>query len=147
MKVVLHENLYSNCPLITTGARCIGKLLQANNVLQALNMGDNNIGDDGIRVIAVALDKNKIRVLTVFGCGITDTGAKQLAIGLSLNSSITELNVWSNPITVEGARLILQSAVNNKVCTSVSMDDTHNTDSEVRRMSNILETRQEVYSH
>jgi len=130
------------CLLITTGARCIGELLQVNNVLQVLYMGHNNIGDDGISVIAGALGKSRIRELTVNGCGITDTGAKELATGLSLNFSITELHVWRNPITVEGARLILQSAVNNKVCKLVKINVKHKTDSEVRRMINVLETRQ-----
>ena len=134
------------CLLITTGARCIGELLQVNNVLQVLWMGLNNIGDDGISVIAGALGKSRIRELSVRHCGITDIGAKQLATGLSLNSSITELNVWDNPITVEGARLILQSAVNNKMCKAVVIDDKHKTDSEVRNMSNILETRRKVKS-
>ena len=132
------------CLLITTGARCIGELLQVNNVLQVLWMGLNNIGDDGISVIAGTLGKSRIRKLSIHYCGITDIGAKQLATGLSLNSSIAELYVWDNPITVEGAHLILQSAVNNKVCTVVWIDDKHKTDSEVRRMSDILETRQKV---
>ena len=134
------------CLLITTGARCIGELLQVNNVLQVLMMGHNNIGDDGISVIAGALGKNRIRMLSVNYCGITDIGAKQLATGLSLNSSIIVLVVCNNPITVEGARLILQSAVNNKVCVQVIVDIEHELDSEVRRMSDILETRQR-YSH
>jgi len=134
------------CLLITTGARYIGELLQVNNVLQVLYMGWNNIGDDGISVIAGALGKSRIRELYVNHCGITDTGAKQLATGLSLNSSITVLEMWDNPITVEGAHLILQSAVNNKVCTLVLIDGKHNTDSEVRRMINILETRRKVKS-
>ena len=132
------------CLLITTGARCIGELLQVNNVLQVLWMGLNNIGDDGISVIAGALGKSRIRELSVRCCGITDTGAKQLATGLSLNSSITVLYVHVNPITVEGAHLILQSAVNNKVCTLVSIDVQYKADSEVRKMINILETRQKV---
>jgi len=134
------------CLLITTGARCIGELLQVNNVLQVLWMGLNNIGDDGISVIAGTLGKSRIRELSVRRCGITDTGAKQLATGLSLNSSITVLYVHVNPITMEGTRLILQSAVNNKVCTLVSIDVQYKADSEVRKMINILETRQKVKS-
>ena len=132
------------CLLITTGARCIVELLKVNNILQELYMGGNSIGDDGISVIAGALGKSKIRILYVRGCGITDIGAKQLATGLLFNSSIAELNVENNPITVEGAYLILQSAVNNQVCTLVGIDDKHKTDSEVRKMINILETRQKV---
>ena len=134
------------CLLITTGARCIGELLQENTVLELFWMGYNNIGDDGITVIARsrALGKSRIRKLYVENCGITVTGAKELATGLLLNSSITVLNVDDNPITVEGACLILQSAIDNGVCEEVTIDGEYMEDNEVQKMMNILEIRQEV---
>ena len=132
------------CLLITTGARCIGELLQENTVLEVLLMGWDNIGDDGITIIAGVLGKSRIKELHVQKCGITVTGAKELATGLSLNSSITVLGVQINPITVEGARLILQSAVNNRVCEGVVIDGEYKKDNEVQKMMNILETRQKV---
>jgi len=107
-------------------------------------MGENNIGDDGITVIAGALGKSRIRKLGVQECGITVTGAKELAIGISLNSSITVLDVGYNAITVEGARLLLKSAMDNGVCEKVRIDGKYKEDSEVQKISNILETRQEV---
>ena len=111
-------------------------------------MGENNIGDDGITIIARALGKSRIRVLFVVFCDITDTGAKALAAGLSVNRSITLLNVWYNPITVEGARLILQSAVNNGICEEVSVNDqytnNYESDNEVQKMMTILQTRREA---
>jgi len=42
--------------------------------------------------------------------------------------------VWGNPITVEGARLILQSAVNNGVCQEVCIDQNYSNDDEVKKM-------------
>ena len=132
------------CLLITTGARCIGELLQVNDTLEELWMGFNNIGDDGITAIAGALGKSRIRELSVYECGITVTGAKALATGLSVNQSIKELDIGNNPITVEGARLILQSTVNNRVCEEVTIDDDYKEDNEVQKMMNILETRQKV---
>ena len=107
-------------------------------------MGENNIGDDGITVIAGALGKSRIRKLDVRKCGITVTGAKELATGLSLNSSITVLGVFDNPITVEGARLILQSAIDNGVCEEVSIDGEYDEDNEVQEMMIILYFRQKV---
>ena len=131
------------CLLITTGARSIGELLQVNDVLEVLWMGVNNICDDGITVIAGALGKSRIRKLFVYKCGITVTGAKELATGLSVNQSIKELGICHNAITVKGAHLILQSAVNNRVCEEVDIDYQHK-DIEVQKMMNILETRQKV---
>ena len=140
-KCSIHNYFY--CLLIITDARCIGELLQVNSTLLGLVMGWNNIGDDGITAIAGALSKSRIMILQVFHCGITVTGAKELAAGLA-HSSITELEVFGNPITVEGARLILQSAVDNGVCKKVVLDYEHREDKEVKKMTNILETRQKV---
>ena len=54
------------------------------------------------------------------------------------------LGAWDNLITVEGARLILQSAVNNNVCEEVLIDFKYERDNDVQKMMNILETRQKV---
>ncbi|XP_065887218.1 protein NLRC3-like isoform X2 [Dysidea avara] len=140
----LTELYVMECGLSAKGARCIGELLQENTVLEVLLMGWDNIGDDGITIIAGVLGKSRIKELHVQKCGITVTGAKELATGLSLNSSITVLGVQINPITVEGARLILQSAVNNRVCEGVVIDGEYKKDNEVQKMMNILETRQKA---
>ena len=132
------------CLLITTGARCIGELLQENTVLEVLGMAGNNICDDGITVMAAALGKSRIRDLSVDKCGITVTGAKALAAGLAINRSITLLYVQYNPITVEGARLILQSAVNNGLCEGVYFNYNYKSDYEVQKMMTILQTRREA---
>ena len=131
------------CLLVTTGARCIGELLQKNTVLEVLWMGGNNICDNGITTIAGALGKSRIRELYIEECGITVTGAKALAAGLAINRSITKLNVQYNPITAEGARLILQSAVNNGICEQVT-NDNYESDNEYQKMMTILQTRREA---
>jgi len=107
-----------------------------------LKMGWNDIGDEGITVIARALHKSKIRKLDVQCCDFTDTGVKELAKGLSLNSSITVLDVWSKRITMEGYRQILKAAVENGVCEEV--DSPNSEDNEIQKMMNILETRHKV---
>ena len=61
-----------------------------------------------------------------------------------MNQSIKELHIGGNLITVEGTRLVLQSAVNNGVCERVYVDDDYTKDTEVQKMINILETRQKV---
>ncbi|XP_065901022.1 NACHT, LRR and PYD domains-containing protein 3-like isoform X2 [Dysidea avara] len=142
-----HTNLLElrvhKCGLSVKGAWCIGELLQVNTVLQELMMGRNNFGDHGISIIAGALGKSRVRNLDLYECGITVAGAKELARGLSINSSITVLSVRSNIITVEGARLILKSAVDNGVCEEVGIDGVYKPDIVVQKLMNILETRQE----
>ncbi|XP_065888166.1 protein NLRC3-like isoform X2 [Dysidea avara] len=125
LNTTLTELRVMDCGLSAKGARSIGELLQVNDVLEVLWMGVNNICDDGITVIAGALGKSRIRKLFVYKCGITVTGAKELATGLSVNQSIKEL------------------AVNNRVCEEVDIDYQHK-DIEVQKMMNILETRQKA---
>ena len=116
--------------MITTGAISIGKMMMVNHSLQLLNMRNNAIGDDGISVIAGALDGCRINELFVSRCGITLTGAKSLATTLSSNHTIKKLWLRHNPITVEGALLIMKSAVHNKVCQEIEVwiDDEYKND-------------------
>ena len=127
--------------MITTGAISISKMMMVNHSLQELYMYSNNIGDDGISAIAGALGNCKINTLNVRDCGITLTGATSLAAALSSNHTITVLWLRHNPITVEGALLIVKSAVNNTVCQRVGIDDEYENDEGVKKMMNVLEDR------
>ena len=127
----------------STGATVIIKLLKDNHVIQNLSMNHNDIGDDGITAIATALTNSTIRELSVDHCGIALTGARSIATLLSLNHSIRKLWLWNNPITAVGARVILQSALNNEA-SQVDINTDHDyTDSEVQRMKDILDSRSE----
>ena len=126
--------------MITTGAISISKMMMGNYSLEGLSIRDNNIGDDGISAIAGALGNCKISRLNVWGCGITLTGARSLATALYSSNTVRALDLWGNPITVEGALLIVNSAVHNTVCEWVRIDD------EIQKMMKILgqRRRQEV---
>ena len=50
--------------------------------------------------------------------------------------------MWNNPITVEGVRLILRSAVDNGVCQDVDIGEDYQDDDEVKKM--LIEKRQQV---
>ena len=126
--------------MITTGAISISKMMMVNHSLQQLHMFNNNIGDDGISAIAGTLGNCKINKLDVEECGITLTGARSLGEALSSNHTIRGLWLSDNPITVEGALLIVKSAVDNTVCQHVEIDAEYQND-EIKKMMNILEDR------
>ena len=126
--------------MITTGAIIISKMMMVNHSLQELSISFNNIGDDGISAIAGALGNCKISELDVRECGITLTGARSLATALYSNNTVRELWLWGNTITVEGALLILNSAVHNTVCQRVWIDDEYE-NYEIKKMMNLLEER------
>ena len=108
-----------------------------NHSLQELYINDNDIGDDGIFTIAGALGDCKISRLSVNNCGITLTGTRSLATVISSHHTIRELWLWSNPITVEGALLIVNSAVYNTVCEEVQIDNEYKND-EILKLEKIL---------
>ena len=138
---ILFVVLWLQCVcMITTGAISISKMMMVNHSLQELYMYTNNIGDDGISAIAGALSNCNINILNVQECGITLTGATSLAAALSSNHTIRELWLNSSPITVEGALLIVKSAVDNTVCHDVGIDDEYEND-EIKKMMNILKDR------
>jgi len=107
-------------------------------------MRGNNIGDDGITAIAAALGKSRIRELHVEECGITIMGGKELSTALSINQTIKKLNLWENSIAVEGARLMLQAAIDNGVCEEVIISNDYKSDNEIQKMMTILKIRKEA---
>ena len=127
--------------MIATGAISISRALMVNQTLLELYMGGNNITDDGIIAIARSRRSSSITVLDVSLCGITFTGVCSLAWALSTNQSATRLWLYDNPITVDGARLIMKSAVDNGVCEIVGIDDEYENDDKVKEMKTILNDR------
>ena len=76
--------------MITTGAIAVTKLLVGNCTLQVLQLGYNDIGDDGISMIVEQLQH--ITTLNVEQCGLSVKGTvvhmyvKYIAIAISLDS-------------------------------------------------------------
>ena len=118
----------------------MSKMMMVNHSLEELDMGWNKIGDDGITAIAGALSDCKIYMLDVQHCGITLIGARSLAEALSSNHIIRILGLKDNPITVEGALLIIKSAIHNTEFPHVIISNEHEND-EVKKMMDILEDR------
>ena len=99
-------------------------MIKINHYLKALVIEFNRqIGDEGIAVIAGALNNANISELNVSTCGIKVAGAKALAAGLLNNHTIKSLNVRHNAITVDGAIAILEAAVTSEVCQEVAIDN------------------------
>ena len=133
--------------MITTGAISISKMMMVNHSLQDLLICQNNFGDDGISAIAGALGNCKISELDVEKCGITLIGARSLATALYSSNTVRRLVLSHNPITVEGALLIVNSAVHITVCQYVEIDYEYcKNNDEILKMLNIIwgRRRQEV---
>ena len=130
--------------MITTGAICISQALMVNQTLLELCIGivdGNDIGDKGITAISSSLNQSSLTILNVSRCGITFTGVRSLAAALATNHNIRILVLTGNPITIDGARLIMKSAVDNGVCEYVWIDGEYKDDDEVKEMKTILDDR------
>jgi len=127
--------------MVTIGAISISQVLMVNQTLLELYMRENNIGENGITAIAGSLSNSSINVLNVQRCGITFTGVRSLAAVLSTTQNIKSLGLWNNQITVDGAHLIMESAVKNGVCEDVSVNNEYVYDDEVKKMMTILNDR------
>ena len=125
--------------MITTGAISIGQALMVNQTLLELHMQGNKIGDDGISAIAGSLSNSNITLLDVGQCGFGLVGVTSLAAALSSNQKIRKLWLYGNPISLDGACLIMKSAVDNGVCEWVWINRKFEDDEEIKRMMAILD--------
>ena len=72
-------------------------------------------------------------------------GATVISKLLINNCVIQDLDMYDNAIGDEGARVILQSAVNNEACqANIDIDDEYIRDSEVQTLMNIMEDRRRM---
>ena len=124
--------------MITVGAISISQALLVNKTLIELFMGGTTFGNDGIAAIAGSLSKSSITLLKIEGCDITFIGVKLLA---AVIQNIRELGLWKNLLTVDGARLIMESAVKNGVCEYVGINNEYEDDKKVKKMMTILDER------
>ena len=142
VNIMYYHNLYLVFVLmITTGAISISQALMVNKTLLELYMWGNNISDDGITAIAGSFSNCNITLLDVRWCNIRFIGVTSLAAALLSNQNIRKLWLYNNPISLDGARLIMKSAVDNGVCEYVNISSEYKDDEEVKTMMTILDDR------
>ncbi|XP_059817093.1 NACHT, LRR and PYD domains-containing protein 3-like [Hypanus sabinus] len=84
---------------------------------QELSLGENKIGDSGVKLVSAALrnPKCKIQKLGLYRVGLTDSGAEDLVSALSTNPSLTELNLSGNELEDSGVKQV-SAALRNPEC-------------------------------
>ena len=92
------------------GASYISKALQNTNILVALWLSFNPIGDHGLQTIFRGLKKNKtLKNFSIAKCCMTDIGMTSLAETIRINKSIVNLDINHNDdITDKGLLCLVQ---------------------------------------
>ena len=81
-----------------------------------MDIGDNDLGDEGVSHIAEALKQNnQLRELWIGHCKMTDKGAACLASALSVNNSLKMLHISEDKAALTEDRLLIiaKSLANN----------------------------------
>ena len=139
----------------------------ANCQLSGLNLGHNNIGDEGVKQLSNAIVNSQLRSLNIRSNSITDEGVQHLSnvllnsqlsslhlgennIGdegvkqlsnVLVKSQLRSLNIRSNNIEAEGVQHLSNVLVNSQLrCLDLSFNDIG--DEGVKHLSNVLEDSQ-----
>ncbi|XP_072894300.1 ribonuclease inhibitor-like [Hemitrygon akajei] len=110
---IKHLNL-ENCRIHCEGIQRLGPGLHK---CQELSLGWNELGDSEVKLVSAALrnPECKIQKLGLWGVGLTDSGAEDLASALSTNPSLMELDLSANKLGDSGVKLV-SAALRNPEC-------------------------------
>ncbi|XP_065910944.1 NLR family CARD domain-containing protein 3-like isoform X2 [Dysidea avara] len=114
------------CNLGPSGAVMIGKMVTNNSSIKCLRIGNNSIGNDGIKdFVNTIIDCNNLHCLDLWGNLITSTGAKHLKRLLTTaQSQITTLVLGANPLRDSGVLPIMQAISQNSNIKELDIRDT-----------------------
>ncbi|XP_051865130.1 uncharacterized protein LOC127566655 [Pristis pectinata] len=103
--------------LTYSGVEDLVSALSANQSLTELNLGFNELGDSGVKLLSAALrgPEYEIQRLVLDHVGLTDSAAEVLASALSTQLSLTELDLTGNSLGDSGVKL-LSAALSNPEC-------------------------------
>ncbi|XP_059816500.1 NACHT, LRR and PYD domains-containing protein 3-like [Hypanus sabinus] len=84
---------------------------------QNLELGTNELGDSGMKLVSAALriPECKIQKLWLWDVGLTDSGAEDFASALGINRSVTVLNLNDNKLGDSGVKLV-SAALRKRAC-------------------------------
>jgi hypothetical protein len=86
------------------------KLIKRNSFLITLDLGHNQLGEEGARSIAFALKKNFVlKRLKLWHNEVGAVGAYWLAEALKVNATLSTLDLWNNGVGVEGANAMKEA--------------------------------------
>ena len=133
---ISHINLSVN-NIDSLGCVEIVKLFGDENCqLSGLNLGQNNIGDEGVKQLSNAIVNSQLRRLNISANNVTDEGVQQLS-NVLLKSQLSSLDLNSNDITDEGVKH-LSNVLEDSQLSGLNLMAINITDEGVQQLSNVL---------
>ncbi|XP_067835586.1 NACHT, LRR and PYD domains-containing protein 3-like [Heptranchias perlo] len=140
IKVLDLENCYIQC-------EGLQRLEPALHKCQVLRLGNNKLGDSGVKLLSAALRNPdcKIQELRLWSNGLTASSTEDLVSVLSTNRSLTDLNLGNNKLEDSGVKL-LSAALRNPNCKiqKLQLWDIGLTDSGTKDLASALSTNRSL---
>ncbi|XP_020859789.1 NACHT, LRR and PYD domains-containing protein 14-like [Phascolarctos cinereus] len=97
-----------SCGLTAAGCRDLSAALLSNKNLTHLDLGENEVGDEGMKLLCAALGQPQccLQALDVLVCFLTEACCQDLSDMLILNQSLRSLNLGYNALKDEGVKLL-----------------------------------------
>ncbi|XP_062895928.1 NACHT, LRR and PYD domains-containing protein 12-like isoform X2 [Mobula hypostoma] len=116
-KCKLQKLWLRNVGLTDSGVEDLASVLSTNPSLTELNLGANELGDSGVKLVSAALSNSKccIQKLWLFDVSLTANGAKDLISTLSTSRSLKELSLNDNNLGDSGVKLV-SAALRDSEC-------------------------------
>jgi Ran GTPase-activating protein (RanGAP) involved in mRNA processing and transport len=110
-----HLNVYG-CGIGASGAKWLAEALRCNRTLRGLDLGFNEIGDEGAIAVARALSRGNATLveLSLSRNGIQLDGAREIAACLALNGNLQILSLADNDFGAAGGKLLAASLRRNR---------------------------------
>ncbi|XP_032894233.1 NACHT, LRR and PYD domains-containing protein 14-like [Amblyraja radiata] len=100
-----------HCSIQCEGLQRLGPALHK---CQHLGLGDNDLGDSGVKLVSATLRNPdcKLQTLTLYKVGLTDSGAEDLVSALTTKPSLTALDLGHNSLTYRSVPTLRQLILN-----------------------------------
>ncbi|XP_045387790.1 NACHT, LRR and PYD domains-containing protein 13 [Lemur catta] len=120
----------SGCSFTAKGCQELADALKHNHNLKILDIGRNDLQDDGVKLLCEALKASNcaLNTLGLEKCNLTAACCQHLSSVLSSCNSLVNLNLIGNDLETDGAKMLCE-ALRNSMCNLQKLglqDDLHN---------------------
>lgn len=121
------------------GVKVLADALNGNTSLLSIELGNSNIGSEGAEALARALLKNNtLKTLYLRGNKIGDEGSKALSEALKSNNGLEHLYLGGNEITIEGVKAFADAFTKNSTLQTIYLRNNRLTDEGAQILADAL---------